>query len=241
MLLAFARPWSPELDADEAGALRDHLAGCPACAAQAERAQRADDQLGRAVRAVPMPEGLHGRLLDHLAAERAVRRRRRVLRVAAVAAALLLALTVGWYVRLSMRPVVDADEIAREFDRRAYNAPEKVQEWFLEQCGVAMVAPTQVNDAPLNYDLLVWYEMVEFQRVPVPQLVFFHQGTGALARLYVLSDRSFNLDETLRTQAAGSNHRVEVFRQPDNPHVVYVIVYTGESLTPFIIRQQRGA
>jgi len=242
MLLTLARPWAPELDAIEAQALRDHLAGCPACAAEAAREERVERQLGQAVRDVPIPEGLHGRLLHRLADDRAARLRRRMVRVAAVAAALLVAVAVGWYVRWSMRPSVDANEIALLFERRAYNAPVKVEEWFLNQRGVVMVAPTQVNDSPLNYALLDSYEMAEFQGVLVPQLVFFQPGPGAaLARIYVLSDRSFNPDETLPASAVGSSHRVEVFGHPDNPHLVYVIVYTGESLQPFFITHPRGA
>ena len=76
----------------------------------------------------------------------------------------------------------------------------------------------------------------------MPELVFFQPGPrAALARVYVLSARSFNLDPPLPTRAAGSSHRVEVFLHPENPRVAYVVLYTGESLNPFFKDQRHGA
>lgn len=237
MLLSFDRPWASELDADEAQALRLHLAACPACTAQVQQERQIDDRLARAVRDVSLSEGLHGRLLGRLAREQSVVMRRRLLRVGAVAAAILLAVAVGWYVRLSLRPGVDAEEIVRYFELEASPSPEKVQEWFRDRYGVP--APLQLNNSPINYSLMVWHGRGEFMDVKgVPQLLFIHQGQSpTFAFIYVLSDRSFNVnDATLPTRAAGSSCRAEVFRDPENPHVAYVILYTSDSLASFLLR-----
>jgi hypothetical protein len=243
MLLDIARPWAAELDAAEAGALREHLAGCPACAARAEAERGVDEHLASAIRDVPVPAGPRGRLLARLAGERAACWRRRLLRVSAAAAALALAVALGWYWQYSRRPVLDPDRIVIELDRQTANGPDKVEEWFREQ-GFAMIAPTNIGEggAQLNYTLLDSYGFAQFQGVRVPELVFFHQGSGnALARIYVVSDRLFKVDEQNLRPAVGSNHRVQVIPHPDQPHVFYVVIYTGENLKPFFTPPQRAA
>jgi hypothetical protein len=234
-------PAVTELDPAEAAALREHLAGCPDCTEWGQRARRLDEHLGRAMRDVPLPAGLQDRLHNRLRAARSAQRRRVVVRAAAVAAAVLLALGLGWYWRLSLRPLVNADQVAVELGEMAGNRPDRVEDWFRAR-GVSMIAPAQFNEAPLNYALLESYGMAEFQGVQVPQLVFFYPGPApALARIYVLTDRDFNLDQLVATRAAGSTHRVEVFRLPDNPHVAFVVVYTGDSLTPFFSKARPAA
>jgi hypothetical protein len=242
VLLSFDRPWASELDADEAQALRLHLAACPACTEQVQQDHLSEERLASAVRAVPLPEGLHGRLLGRLAREQSVLMRRRMLRIAAAAAAVLLAVGVGWYVRLSLRPGVDAEEIVRIVDLQPSHSPEKVQEWFQERYGLP--APIQFNNSPINYGLMMWHGRGEFLGVKgVPQLLFIHHGeNAAFAFIYVLSDSSFDVnDATLPTRAAGSFYRAEVFRDPANPRVAYVILYTGDSLAPFLLRPRPDA
>jgi hypothetical protein len=241
-LLELARPWAGEPDAAETAVLREHLAGCPACAALAQRTGGVDEQLGKAVRDVAVPPELRGRLLARLAGERRLLLRRRVGRLATAAAVLLAALGTVWFVRHSLRPVPDAVAIVQDDNARATNSPERVEDWFREH-GIAMVAPTRFNDAQLNYALLDSYGLGDFQGCRVPQLLFFQPAGGAaLARVYVLSGSAFNLDDpAAATSAAGSGHRVEVFRHPDRPDVAYVVIYTGESLSPFFIRPQPGA
>src|SRR3954451_16962170 len=93
LLLLFDRPRAGEMGDDEARALQEHLALCGACAAAARAERRQDAHLGRATRDLPVPEGLRGRLVDRLAADRGARDRRRMLhgaRALAAAAALLL-------------------------------------------------------------------------------------------------------------------------------------------------------
>src|SRR5262245_13853267 len=92
LLLDFARPG--DLDAAEAGDLERHLADCPDCGPPARAGRALDRHLGRAVRRVEVPEGLRGRLLARLEADRGDLHRRWAghgLRAAAAAAAVLLA------------------------------------------------------------------------------------------------------------------------------------------------------
>src|SRR4051794_242887 len=68
-LLPFARPGGADLEAADRVALDRHFAACPACAAAA--AELAFDAgLAGAMRAVPVPDALRGRLLTRLVAAR---------------------------------------------------------------------------------------------------------------------------------------------------------------------------
>src|SRR5947207_6791000 len=91
--LDFARPRRPELDATELEELEAHLAECPDCGPLAQVERQIDSRLAQAMQAVPVPEGLPGRVLNHLQSERRlqVRKMGRWIAVPAAAAALLLA------------------------------------------------------------------------------------------------------------------------------------------------------
>ena len=76
LLLEYARPNSHELDETEARALEEHLAGCTDCDQQTGAERRADEVIGRAMRAVDVPDQLRSRVLARLAEEQVQRRRR---------------------------------------------------------------------------------------------------------------------------------------------------------------------
>ena len=76
LLSDFARP--QDLGRADAAAFEGHIADCPECAAVVGAERRLDQRLGEAMRHVPVPEGLRGRLLDRLAAERRGWYRRRL-------------------------------------------------------------------------------------------------------------------------------------------------------------------
>src|SRR5262249_28887945 len=100
-LLDYHRPTDSELSGPDAADLERHLDVCPECGALAQAERRADARLGRAMRDVPLPDGLHDRLLARLAADRRAVMMRRFARGSryAAAAALVLAtlLGVGWW------------------------------------------------------------------------------------------------------------------------------------------------
>src|SRR5262245_47235500 len=117
LLMEFARPGSAELDAGEADALQQHLADCPDCAALAAAERRADEHIGRAIREVPLPEGLQKRLLKRLDDERTAWYLRRVTRVAAAAILLFAVGLLGYFLWFRDLPAVDPSEIRQLVDR----------------------------------------------------------------------------------------------------------------------------
>jgi hypothetical protein len=238
LLLELARPLPTELEAGEAEALWKHLATCADCGALARSDRAADDRLGQAMRAVPVPAGLRGRLLARLEAERGAWYRRRLVRGAgalAAAAGVVFAvgLALGWWDR--RLPAVDVEALAYHAAQEANEAsPEQVERWFRQQFGVHTVAPVQ-----FNYALLASYGLADFQGRRVPQLLF-HEA-GSYARVYILAEHQFNLHDFPSGTRFGSGGRfkVEVVPRPER-RVAYVIVYTGESLEPFRSKDQRS-
>src|SRR5438552_9047844 len=89
--LRMRRHAADELGPDVTAALNDHLAVCPACAADARAAASFDRAIASAMRAVPVPSGLRERLVSHTASKQGAILRRKAYRTgAALAAALLL-------------------------------------------------------------------------------------------------------------------------------------------------------
>src|SRR5690242_15755148 len=108
LLLDYARPAPAELPGGDAAALEGHLTACPECEALARAERQADDRLGRAVRDVPVPDGLRDRLLARLGAERRRWYPRRLTwgggTLAGAAAALLLAFGLWRYFHPAQLP-----------------------------------------------------------------------------------------------------------------------------------------
>jgi hypothetical protein len=234
VLLEFARPH--ELDAAEAQALDSHLASCGECDALARAERQLDEQFGRAVRQVALPAGLRERIVGQLQQERNIGRSRRVAwtrRIAAVAAALLLAALVGYLLYPSEPPDLRVDELQnRAFLQRGANR-ERVQEWLSEQRG-NLAAPAQ-----FNYALLAYYGLEEQQKQRIPMLVFVNGRDRAL--VYIISGKQFNLDALVRDRPASSGGQsVAILADGEHPDIAYVVIYTGESLQPFLTESSRS-
>jgi hypothetical protein len=221
LLLAFARPRANELPHPEAAELRHHLDTCTECAAHASAERRADDHLGRAVRDVPMPNGLKGRLLERLKAERGPARRRwvaRVAGVAGVAAALLLG--VGLWALLSRgRPTtVDLAVWQGQVANKTSNDPNWIEQWFQDTHGVVMATPRS-----LDYSLLVSYDLVTLpDGKQVPKLLFV-RGQHRLV-VYVLDSRQFSVPDRPVEESLQWTGRV-IF--DDDKPFTYLLFNTG--------------
>jgi hypothetical protein len=241
LLLYFTHPRTAELEADEAAALEGHLADCSLCGTLAQSERRADNRIGQAMRAVPVPDGLRTRLLTQLDAEREHWYRRRLLRGAGVVAAAAAVILVAW-LGISWRndhpPAPDSEAIAGEFLTDLANpSPDTVRESF-ERKGFKVTAPSDSDPKEgLNYRLLRYYGVARFQGKSVPMLLFTHGN--AQARVYIISYRDFDLKAALASPPGfGSGCNIEFWPPPapenrTTPRFAFVIVYTGDSLQPF--------
>ena len=230
LLLEFAHPQTAELDAEESQALARHLADCPDCGLQSRSERAADDCIGRAMRAVPVPDGLRDRLRGRLSGERAISIRRRAIRAAAMAAMVLLTLGGGIYWFLSRPlPDVDLDAFAARLDAMPRTLPQ-VEAAFLERHGKKVMAW-----GPFNYALLTDYGLADFQGQKVPY-VQFTQGTQNI-RVFLLENTQFNL-ESLPEHPTGP---ITVIRSGDRRFAYLVLFLSGHSLEPFLTRDPEPA
>jgi hypothetical protein len=236
LLLDYARPKPAELPGGEAAALEGHLTGCPECEAVARAERQADDHLGRAVRDVPVPDGLRDRLLGRLRAERRRWYRRWALRgtgALAAAAALVVSFGLWEHWRASHLPVPDVERIA--YDTSVQNAQrasaKSVEDWFGQYRGFAVVAPSEFNGQALNYDTLAYYDLGYCQGERVPMLLFVHGADQA--RVYILSANQFNLAGLSDQSADSGGYKTVVQSKPDDGRVKYLFLYT-DKMDPFV-------
>jgi hypothetical protein len=192
---------------------------------------------------VPVPDGLRERLLARLSAERDAWWRRALLRSAGVAAAVFLAVWGAMLWRSYHLPRVDLDAFVQNEKWQA-RSPEVVQQSFRDR-GVKTVVPGKNQ---FDYQLLTYWDLAEFQGKRVPMLQFARNPNDGdfrprLAWVYVLSDAQFDLAAlkaaTDNQQLNSGEYAVRVLDNPDNPHFVYVVVYTGGSLEPFLLNRSR--
>jgi hypothetical protein len=228
LLATCAGPRAAELHGDEAKALAAHLADCPECTSIHETEQRIDERLGRAMRDVPLPPGLHERLVTSLAAERWAYQRRKLVRTfAGIAAAVVLAL--AWY--FWPRPPMQLDLV--DLHRKANanpppaSAEEVVDDWHRD--GVAVQMPADVN---LNYNCLTYSGWGEIQGQRVPLLIF--QNGSAVLRVYILDGKRFDLGPWVGNPLSGKV-TLEVRMSADG-RFGWLFEYTTDSLKPFQAR-----
>jgi hypothetical protein len=229
-LLDYARPLAPDLDPGETEHLQEHLVDCPDCRSLAQSERQVDDQLGRAMRAVVVPEDLRARLLVKLHRERYAWYRRRFVTPAvltATAAAVLLAIWIGLGGHKNL-PQPNLDFHALTWQMRAQ--PDQVEKWFWETHKVKTTPPPQ-----FDYNNLYRFVLADFQGQQVP-LLFFIRGEFS-AQVYILSDKQFDLSH-LEDQPG---YPVRVLPHPANPHIRYVVIYTSDKLDWFLDKQPREA
>jgi hypothetical protein len=238
MLWDLQRRESHELDAAELAALERHVGQCPSCLVWTQQERRADEAVGAAVRAVPVPEQLKGRIQARLRGER---RPSRLPWAVAAAASLLITAGLGTYLWLGALPelsIADFDGeslgyvVALDAADGVEKCAETVEAWFA-QGGARISAPRS-----LRYEYLDFYEFKAVKGRQVPWLQFLHPG-GGKADVYVIAADQFNVEE-LRQKAnspslGARGHTIEV---EDAGSYVYVIVYTGGSLEPFRVYQR---
>jgi hypothetical protein len=226
----FGRPGS-ELAAEDAAALDAHLATCPKCAGLVKFERAFDDRVARAMRAVAIPAGLKGRLLDGVAAQRGAWYREKAYAVVALAACVLL--TVGGVVawQVAAAPVLTREKLVAQADGEVQNRTKMVADvlgprglefnparpFDLNQLEVAGVGPLLGRDVPVLY--------------------FVNGAKNARAKVYVV--RKADFDWTRLPQDGSSvpsvyGHQVALIRDARRSDVGYVVVFTGAGLELFL-------
>jgi hypothetical protein len=232
VLLLFSRPLAAELEAGDAEALESHLAECPECAPLARAERRQDDRIGRVLRDVPVPPELRGRLLARLDAQRGAWYRRWSAGVLATAAAVVLVVGLAWN-WLGRGTVIGLQAFHADVSQQQGARAELVEQWFHDKYGIRTTAP-----GDFSYHLLASYHLADLEGRAVPFLLFLHEGE--YAQVFLLRDDQFNLPALLDQQRAESGGlAVEVRPHLTDPHVAYLVRYTGGSLRRFLSDRPR--
>jgi len=231
LLWVLQRREAQELDAGELGALEAHLEECPACLDWTRRERQADEAVARAVRNVPIPAQLAGRIRETLE-EKRPRRPQRWL--AAAAASVLIGASVGGYFWLAQPVALTIDDVAHPYV--TLQTADAAAEWFANQ-GVSVPMPRVFNFDKLNRSD---FEMIRGRRVP--RLEFFHGDGGdhpaAVAHVLIVDESQFNVDDVAASVPSPlpvGRHTIEVLRE--TPGFAFIVVYTGGALQPFLAPQ----
>jgi hypothetical protein len=124
--------------------------------------------------------------------------------------------------------VLDSRSLYVEFGEPGLSADD-VERVFRDK-DIAMAAPRR-----FNYAYLASFGQTEIQGRKVPYLLFARQVAKdrppALAFVYVLSERNFDLQHPPSPTYSGSRKHTEVFKE--NPDVSYLVVHSADSLNVF--------
>lgn len=229
-------PGTDELGPEVQGALAEHCAACPACAADSRAASNFDRALAAAMNDVPVPAGLRERLLANTGEKAARVARSRVARAGVLALAASVLVLIGFGAYGLARPVVDTDGIANAADLQSHD-PETATRAFLERNGAPPALPL-----PFDYALHVFngYERVGGRDVPVVVFRSPDPADRGTAVVYVFEhDGRFNLKHLREAQVSGS--RVVVYGQGAQRGFTYVVLTTNLDVQRFLrAPSQRG-
>jgi len=236
MLIVLQGRDAQELDADARTALDQHLEVCADCLAWTHQECRVDEALGQAIQAVPAPANLPSKILHQLEHQP---RSHRTAWITAAAACLLLALGGGGYFWLTDRPVMTLGDFEEFVALREISSPAEIEDWFADK-NMTMKVPTVIAFENCNHYSI---EIVKGRRLPRLEYIAREdgEGRGSVAHVYVVAEASFQIDDIVAAIArhaepiVTSKHKIEALRDNEQPGYVFVVVYTGGTLAPFMI------
>jgi hypothetical protein len=221
-----------ELGAEVGADLDRHTAACADCARDSRATLSFDRAVARTMNAVTIPSNLHDKLVAGVLLHRSAVLRRSVYRATALVASVLLAIGLGFGAFSASRPRMDTDALVMHAEEQFQDPEASIHNWL-----VANHYPAQLP-VSFNPDLLVSLGSERIQGKDVSTIVFRtppDRGFG-FAKVYLLRrNGSLNLDPQTVRDAQASNARAIVLKDsPNASGLVYVIVYTGHDLLPFL-------
>ncbi len=221
--LRLRRHTADELGADVTEPLDDHLTGCGACAADARAALSFDRAMASAMHAVPVPAGLHERIVRHVASKQGAILRRRVYRSGALAAAAILVACIGLGVFSGLRPSVNTEALVEDSDEQLNDPEGYARKRFAE-----LKLPDRLPK-DFDYRLYSSCRVVKLHGWDVPVVRFRSPdpNSNGFAEVYIIrEDGRFDLKGLSNAQASHTTAEVVTGQGPFRGFT-YVYVYTG--------------
>jgi hypothetical protein len=234
--LRLRRHANDELGADLNADLDRHLAGCAECALDFRSANSFDSAVATAMKSVAIPAGLRDKLLSQALAYRGTVVRRKVYQLAALAASLFLIVGVAYGVSSASRPKLDTDLMVLQADEQIQAPDKAIEDWL-----TAQHLPTELP-LPFNTDLLTELAYKRIQGKDVPVIIFGGPPDRGFAKVYLFhKNGDFKLDpQTLRDAQASNTHAKVIDGHGKAAGIVYVIVFTGHDIQPFLRAHAAG-
>jgi hypothetical protein len=254
--LRFRRPGLPgsgDFAPEDAAALDQHIASCPACAAEAKAAIAFDSAVGSAMRAVEIPAGLRDRLFVAASVQRGTRLRRKAYQWAALAASVLLVVGLATGIFTATRPEPDTYELVMRASRvepmlhfavpvNAGFNPDLASEnqtalnTFLKSEELPPLPKPEGHAFDPALIVSQHFEDVQGRQVPV---VLFRGADGGFAKVYAFRSTQFKVKGLAEGQGVSDSNCQAMYFPTERSSVVYVVVFTGRDLTPFLAVQAR--
>ena len=218
-----------ELTVADAAALDGHIVNCAACAVAARQSFAFDEAVSRVMTAVPVPPGLRASLMQTAYARRGHEMRRKIYQWSALAAAVLVAIGIGFGGYWQSRPSLDLQVLAERTESDREHSEQAVHAWL-----AAKDLPAQL---PYEFDFRLYmsHGKEEIAGRDVPVILFAHGRD--VARVYFVRKSQFNVDKA--AYARTSFCTVEVFADR-HPEFVIVVSYTTDRIDPFLRRKAVG-
>ena len=223
--LRLRRHTADELGPDVIAALDGHCAGCPTCGPDARSAAAFDRALTSAMRAVPVPSGLRGRLIAQAGRAQGAAFRGKVLRAGGMVAAAALIFAIGVSLYSTTRPKVDGDELVQRATRQFDKPEEYARSWLVREKLPEELPP----EWKFDYDLLVHcgYERIGKSHSFAPVMVFRAPSGSGFAKVYMFREGG-EFDTRDMQDAQGSHFSTQiVIGKQQWRNVRYLAVYHG--------------
>ena len=177
--------------------------------------------MATAMRAVPLPGGLHERLVRHVSAKQGAILRHKAYRVGGLVAAALLVACIGLGLFSTTRPSINPDDYAQRADEQVKDPEGTTQKWLADQ-----KLPDRLP-LDFDYDLLVFKGFERVNEKYVPVVVFRAPEGSGFAKVYAFAaDGKFD-QKDIRDASASHALAEVVIGQDKFRGATYVIVRTG--------------
>ncbi len=226
LLSLVAGPNNSELTPEDRAHLEACLANWPELAQQLKLEQEFEARIAKTMRNVPVPVDLKQKIEASLSASKGAEFRKKTYWVMGMAASLFIVFSAVSAYRIIYAPTLNLNELIAQADGEAEN-PRGLVENYLGH--------TFAPEMPINLNLLATVGSGRIQNRDVPMLYLRNGSKNVYAKVYVITSDQFRIADSIPvTNRSFYGHKVEKMRDRNRKDLLYLIVFTGDSLTPFL-------